>query len=520
MNRPVAAVFVAALLVLAGSSWLAAEQATTRVTYVTASSVYLDVGRADGLVVGTRLQLVRGETEIATIEVVEVSGSRAVAKILTRKEPPLVGDAAVFDASAITVSSPEPTKPTRQAKRRGPSGIGGRAGLRYIVIDDDTNPEGGYSQPALDLRVDGMRMNGTPWGFDIDVRARQTYRNSAGAVDESTTRAYKFLVSRGRAEDGWRFSLGRQFSPYLAAISIFDGFAADYGTPRWGAGAVSGTQPDSIDYGFSSEIQEHGFYFRFNATPGATHQWNIVTGSVGSYRSGEINREFLYLLGRYRTRRVWAYASQEVDFNREWKADEAGEDSVTPTSTFLSMSIRATDGVTFRVGYDNRRNVRLARDRVTPATDFDDAFRRGAWVGTTIRMRKRYLLGLDSRLNNGGSAGSSTTHGAMFGVHGLTSRNLAVNSRVARYTNDRVEGWFYQLDAGLDVAGPLRLQARAGRRDETNLVTIPPEDTLDWYGLSLDMFLGRNWYATLEAERTQGTIDRVTQYYTTLTYRF
>ena len=151
---------------------------------------------------------------------------------------------------------------------------------------------------------------------------------------------------------------------------------------------------------------------------------------------------------------------------------------------------------------------------------FDDAFRRGAWVGTTIRIGKRFLLGVDSRVNNGGSSGSSETLGTLFGAHGLTSRNLAVSTRVARYENDRVEGWFYQLDAGVDVARLLRLQARAGRRDETNFTTIPPEDTLDWYGLSLDMFVGRRWYATLEAEQTQGVIDRVTQYYTTLTYRF
>jgi hypothetical protein len=518
--RTVTYVFIATFLALVAPSWLAAEEAAANVTYVTASSVYLDVGLSDGLAVGARLQLMRGDTEIATIEIVEASSSRAVAKILTQQESPAVGDIASFATQAAPDPRVDPPLSKTAAKRRGSSGIRGRAGLRYISIDDDANANGGYSQPALDLRVDGMRMNGTPWGFDIDVRARQTYRNVPGLADESTTRAYKFLVSRGRAEDGWRFSLGRQLSPHLGAISIFDGLSADYGSEKWGAGVVSGTQPDPIDYGFSSDIQEHGFYFRFNGTPKKARQWNIVTGTVGSYQSGEINREFLYLLGRYRTRRFWAYAIQEVDFNRDWKVDEAGEDSVSPTSTFLSMNIRPTRSITLRAGYDNRRNVRLARDRVTPATDFEDAFRRGAWVGATVRMRKRFSLGVDSRTNDGGNTGSSTTHGAMVGAHGMTSRNLAVYTRVTRYTNDQIEGWFYQIDAALDVARQLRLQARAGRRDDTNLTTVPAEDTLDWYGLSLDVFLGQRWYATLEAERTQGTLDRVTQYYTTLTYRF
>jgi hypothetical protein len=510
MRRPIALVVAAVLCVIAVPLCLAAEESTARVTFVTASSVYLDAGRTNGLEVGARLQLMRGDTAVATIEIQEVSGSRAVAKILTQQELPAVGDTARFTAAEAAT----------ETKRRGASGINGRAGLRYIAFDDQANPDGGYSQPALDVRIDGTRMPGTVWGFDIDLRARRTYLNDPLASDSNTTRAYKFLVSRGRAEDGWRFSLGRQFSPQLAAISIFDGIAADYGAKRWGAGIVSGTQPDPIDYGFSSDITEHGLYFRSNAAPGAKQQWHLVTGVIGSYRGGEIDREFFYISGRYRTRHFWAYAVQEIDFNRDWKVDEAGEDSVSPTSTFLSMSLRASKSVTLRAGYDNRRNVRLARDRVTPVTEFNDAFRRGGWVGATVRLRKRYLLGLDSRVNDGGTAGSSNNYGATFGANGFTSLNLGFHARVARYTNDQIEGWFYQLDGGLSLFGPVRLQAHAGRRDDTNLTTLPVQDTLDWYGLTLDVFLARHWYATLDAERTEGVIDKVTQYYTTLTYRF
>ena len=45
-------------------------------------------------------------------------------------------------------------------------------------------------------------------------------------------------------------------------------------------------------------------------------------------------------------------------------------------------------------------------------------------------MRRRYSLGIDSRVKDGGSAGSSATHGTMFGAHGLTQGSL---DRVTQY---------------------------------------------------------------------------------------
>ena len=46
------------------------------------------------------------------------------------------------------------------------------------------------------------------------------------------------------------------------------------------------------------------------------------------------------------------------------------------------------------------------------------------------------------------------------------------------------------------------------------------DDQMVWYGLDLDVFLGRRWFLLLSAERTDGDFEEVDQYYTRLSYRF
>jgi len=499
----------------------AAEEATARVTYMTGSSVYLDAGTAEGLRPAMRLQLLRGDAAIATIEVKDVSTHRAVCTVVDATATPAVGDSVRFTPAPTAPTAAQPEKQRRKRTTRARElGIRGRVGLRYLIVEDRGRPDAGYSQPALDLRIDGAAVAGGKWGFAVDARSRRTYRNDPTVADDNRTRLYRFSVSRGRPEDAWAFSLGRQYSPRVAAVSVFDGIAAEYRGKAWSVGLISGTQPDPLDHGFSSDIRDHGVYFRFHGERTPKRRWEVVTGLIGSYADGGVNREFLYLQGRYRGPKLWTHAAVQIDYNRDWKTDEAGESTLSPTSSFVTVGYQATREISLRAGFDNRRNVRLFRDRVTPITDFDDEFRRGAWAGAWFRFLRRFQVSLDARVNGGDSAGSSNAYSATFGANGFTSWNLGGHVRTTNYSNEQVEGWLYALDFGADLGQRVRFEIQAGRRDDTNLRTIPLTDTVDWYGFDLDIALGRHWYILLEAERTDGAVDQVNQYYSTASYRF
>lgn len=519
-------VILAAMLLttcLAASAEEASRSATAQVTYVTGSSIYIDAGKDDGLAAGDRLEVIRGESVIAVVEVRELSNRRAVCTVVEKGADLAIGDTVRYAPRAAPAEPPPMERPARRSTKSSlrDAGLRGRIGVRFLWVHDRSGQSADYSQPALDLRLDGSSIAGTPWGLAVDVRARRTYRNLSDGTsdDDGRTRLYRLAVSRRGTDDPWIFTLGRQYSPALAAISIFDGLSAEYASKGWAAGLFSGTQPDVEDFGYSSDIREHGVYFRLHGRPAPRRGWQVSTGLIGSYDQSEVNREFVYLQGRYNGPKFSVYAAEEVDFNRDWKKAE-GADSVSVTSSFVTLSYRAGQSFSIRGGFDNRRNVRLNRDRITPVTEFDDTFRQGVWAGAAWSFLRSYRVGLDVRTHGGGNAGDSDTYTLTFGATRLGDGPLSLHSRSSRYTNDRLEGWLHAVDLGVELGRRTHLRLGGGVRDEDDLAALIFGNRLTWYGFDVDLALGRHWYLIFSAERTDGDLEEVDQLYSTLTYRF
>ena len=520
------------LLGLAGLPATAADSAEASITYLTGSSVYVDAGSDDGLRPGDRLSVDREGETVATLEVTEVSSRRSVNAVVEGDATLKVGDqvrfeakprAAVTTAPAATADSGTSAPAARRRTGGGlaGSGIHGRVGVRFLGIRDQSGYGADVSQPGIDLRLDGPNIAGSDFGLAVDVRTRRNSQTLAGReeVTETRSRVYRLAASWQAFGSPWQVVLGRQISPDLAMVSTFDGLSARYVKPRWSVGGFTGTQPDAADFGYSSNVREHGAYFQYRNAPQTPKYWSITTGLVASYFEGEINREFLYVQGRYSAKKLSFYGTTEIDFNRDWK-EEAGEDSLSLTSGFFSVHYRVSKAVTLRGGFDDRRNVRLYRDQVTPETEFDDTYRQGAWGGVGLRFANRYSASLDARQASGGSAGTADSYTATVGVDRLTKANLAFRLRGTSYSNDRSEGWLGVLSAGLNLSQLVYLQIHGGVRDEQNLVNPVFDDQMTWYGLDLDFNLGRRWYLLLSYENTEGDLEALDQFFTRLSYRF
>ncbi|MBP7149514.1 MAG: hypothetical protein KBD01_18455 [Acidobacteria bacterium] len=522
---PACAVLLAGLALALG-----AGEAEVRVSFVTGSSVYVDAGSEDGLRAGDELQVVRDGQVVAVLRVKFVSSHRAAcAREGDTAVTLAIGDlvrftprrAAAAGAGDAAQAAPTPTPPRRPvAQRLRELGLRGRVGLRYSILRDRSGTGLTTSQPALDLRLDGRRVGGSPFDVNADIRTQRTYRTVAGAdTTQSRNRVYRLSAAWQPAGSRLRLSAGRQFSPSLAAISIFDGVLAEHTGERWTLGVFSGTQPDPVDFGTSSAVREHGAFTELRSSAGAARRWAVTAGAIGSYENGEINREFAYLQGRYDDRRWSAYLTQEIDQNRGWK-EQAGESRFSPTSTFAMLRYRAGAGVTLRAGYDNRRNVRLYRDRVTPETEFDDSYRRGVWLGSDFEFGPRLRAGLEARTNAGGDAGGADSYSVNLGVRELTSWRIGARTRSTRYSNERVEGWLHSLTIGRPLGQRANVGLTAGVRDETARREGVLAGRVSWYGLDFDVLLGRRWFFLLSAERTSGDTEDNDQAYTALSYRF
>ncbi len=511
-----------------------AAPATARITYVTGTSIYLDAGRQEGINEGDTIEVMRDGQMIATLRVAYLSEHSSSCTIVGVSEPPAVGDVARYTPRAPLTGAAGATAPgevagpgsgagaapTATRSRFSGPGLHGRAGVRYLVVRDTGNADNGYTQPSLDLRLDGEGLGGSDFDLNVDVRARQTYRNWPGSEDQRLDRVYRLSTTYRFPDRRQRLTVGRQFAPNLEAVNIFDGALYDIDGGRWGAGFFAGTQPDPTDFGVDGTVTEYGGYYLVHSRAPEAKQWAVTLGLIDSYAEGDVNREWFYLQGRYRGPRLNGFVTSEIDYNRSWKVSEAGESTVSPTSTFATLHFRASEHVSLRAGYDNRRSVRLYQDRVTPATTFDDAYRQGGWAGASFRFGRHFGIGADARVSTGGPAGRADGYSGDLAWDGVGGANFGFSLRTTRYGNDHSDGWLYTLIGGWDLGRRCRMDLSVGRVEETDTEDTALDRSDDWYGIDLNIVMGRSWFAIVSWERYTGTFNDNDQGYVAATYRF
>jgi len=509
----------------------AGGEGTAKITYVTSSTVYLDAGAKAGLMEGERVDVVRDDGLVDILQVTAVSSSRAACKRADASVDLVVGDRVTFhprfpEPAAGSGAAADGTAVAAEADgSSGPGwihrqGIRGRVGIRYLGIFDGSGFGGDYSQPALDLRLDGRPPDHPKLRYSADVRTRRTYRSNASGDNssEGLTRVYRLFTEYG-GESGFRAIVGRQFATELTSIGVYDGATLEYGLGRWRAGAFAGLQPDAIDFGFSTDLREHGAYISWRDSPTGRVRWAFTGGFVGSYQDGEINRESAVLQARFIGDRAFAYAIQEVDINRGWRMEAEGT-SLSATGTFVSGRYRLTEKVAVDGGFDSRRNVRVYRDRITPETEFDDSARRGYWSGVELRPARAARLAVTLRLTEGGSSGDaeSATLNANARLGGPLRNTVSVRSTA--YRNDLVEGGLHSFSLGSDLGWRAHLTGTAGLRKETaSAIGARPAD-LRWYSADLDCRITQAWLLLVSVETSEGDVEKSTQVYSSAVYRF
>ena len=505
------------------------------VTYISGASVYVGAGRADGIREGTSLEVFRRGVVIATLRAVFLASHSTSGEIVSSTAPPAVGDSVRFHPvveQTIAADSNGAEAPVRPRTPSWKRPVRGHVGLRYLSISQP-NLEGGaasFNQPSADVHLDATSRGGTTVGFVLDGRSRRTIgtrETQASALDQRTL-VYEASLSMSHEGSGTRLSVGRQYSAALSSVSLFDGVTAELTQPRWGMGLFTGMQPDVATMNYSSAIQEAGGYVQVHNTPDGTVPWSVTTGAVDSRDLGQINREYGFTQVTLSSRIVTLYATQEVDFNRGWKRT-AGEAAVTPTSTFATLSIRPVDELSIQGGVDNRRNVRLYRDYISPETEFDDAFREGVWGGANLSLFHKIRIGGDARMSRGGVAGDAEYYTGSFGLGPLSPLGFDGRLRSTSFRTANSTGWLHSWSAGVDPFGVVRLEVNGGLR--TQRLTVTPDTTTGltpfiplsnarWIGASADISLGRSWYVLASGTRDGSGAELTNQLYCSLVFRF
>ncbi len=523
----------------------ASRAATTRVSYLAGGSVYLAAGRLDGLAEGDTLQAVGDGRLVAFLVVRFLSSHRAACDTLKAIAMPAVGDEVWYQARPVastTTGSPEES-PSLAADTTGmmvradsssaasgtamagPSGarstarpgrrLRGRVGARYLLVDPGAGA--GYSQPALDLRVDGANLGGVPLDFAVDVRSRRTFHGAPGIADDGEARVYRMSATYHDARGRRRVTLGRQVSPSLAAVSLFDGALIETSGERWSGGIFSGAQPDPLSWAVSGDIVQHGGFIGLRGRQGA-RRWSATTGGIASFDHGQVNRQFGFFSGSYLDPRLSLSLAEEIDLGTNWKR-LIGEPALSLTSTFASARAQLTHTVSLNAGYDNRRSVRLYRDRLTPETEFDDRYRQGAWLGSALDLLGHVRLGADGRWSGGGTGGDYRSWSANADVSRLPWLQADLRWRSTRFDGNTARGWLHAAGLGVRPWGQTRVELNGGQRDSEDGLSLV-RTRVKWEGADLDVGIAGHWYLLLSAERDHGDGSDAAQGYASLSWLF
>lgn len=531
IRRALAAAALFAAAATKGAAQDTSAVLSASVTYISGTSIYVSAGRADGLVEGQELSVVRHDSTAATLKVVYLSSRQSSCELVRGVTDIAVGDLVRFKPSASSSAKTQvaAARASSRPHRLSGPGLHGRVGGRYLL--SQTSPSsGGFHQPSLDLRLDGSELGDSPFGLAVDLRTRRTAatRSDGSSAVDGHTRVYQAALFWNAPGERFHMSAGRQYLTAVTWVSMFDGALIELGGSHLTFGAFGGVEPDKINLGFSKDIQDFGGYVQLHNKAGRGIPWSFTTGAVGSYAGGKSNREFAFAQASVSSRVVSLYALQEIDYYRPWKVS-LGENSISPTSTYLNAAIRPTSWMAFNGGYDNRRSVRLYRDATNPAIAFDDAYRQGVWGGLSLIGHRARVSG-DVRFSDGAGAGKATSYTGTFGLDRFTPLHLSLTSRATWYQSNtsadslgaslRNSGQIYTLRLGGDPWQPIHVDLEGGLRKDNNPHNSPASSTITWYGLDLDVSLARSWFLSISGQRERSPGFTTTLFYSSLTWRF
>jgi hypothetical protein len=510
------------------SATLAAQATTTpasfswaRITYLSGPSAYIEAGTKDGIREGTRFEVIRGGESIAALVAEFVSTTRASCKVDTASKPLAIGDSVRYVPVRVETRAADAITnvATSRPRRSSATALRGRIGLRYLVLDPGFGSQ--LTQPALDLRLDGQHVGGSPFGIAGDVRAQRstTTSTSFAAATGNVTRVYQAALIFNPMNAPARLTVGRQFTAALSSVGLFDGVALDFDRPRWSIGAFGGYEPDQSTFGLSSVTKEYGAYAQLHNRPAQAPLWSFTMGGVGAYSLGQIDREFAFVRATYNDRRLSVYAAQELDINRDWKVASEGA-STTPTSSFVTVLLSLTDALSISAGMDNRRNVRLYRDYVTPEIAFDDTFRQGEWGGAMLNLGGHLRVSADARRSSGGPADKTQSVTGSFSLYRLTRLQLGMHVRATAFTGALSDGRLQSASLEVNPFSFLRFEVSGGTRDSSRPLDATSASHLTWTGVDADIGIGRSVYLMLSTYRETGTTDHSLQSFASLSYRF
>jgi hypothetical protein len=495
--------FAMFILLLSTYSAVAQNNVGGRVTYIASGSVYLSLGRDQGVEDSARVFVIRSLDTIAVLQVFAVSSKSSVCKILDERKTIMLGDSIrahisnpstdvqlvtqKFDSTAemqIDTSSGKPLfKKTETAKKQ--LNIRGRIGFQYYaMLFDDASLN--VQQPGLVVSMRGDLAD-VPIKFDIYGTMRMIGRNNSAPFSSQATndsRLYRFSLEYDN--QSMIIGVGRILPVYASSVGYMDGLSIARRLGNFVSGIAFGFQPNASLQMPMTDMKKFLAFTQYQSND----TWN-TTASASYARIWSpigIEREALSTyVSMFSPNGFSLYASSDIDL----RSLSNGENRFSPAlSLFVcSANYRFSDIITAGIAIDASRPVySLSSNRTIPDSLLDNELHsgisfnanitvwRGAWIYDSYTIRPAGI-GFSREYSN-----LSTFY---YNNVAMTGANFRVNYLVNESTITTMHGYGFNVQRnmfGVDIG--VRYQ-----QNHSDILQVSMENTTTTLGADCSVFL-------------------------------
>ncbi len=150
-------------------------------------------------------------------------------------------------------------------------------------------------------------------------------------------------------------SFGRSINPNISSIGAIDGLQVEKTFKNIFTGGFIGSRPDYMDYGFNFNLLQYGLYVGHVMQHPKRNMRNSIA-IVEQNNHSKTDRRFLYFQHSSSfIKNVFVFYSLELDLYKV--VNEQKQNTVSLTSTYLSLRYRPFKKLTLSATYDSRKNA-------------------------------------------------------------------------------------------------------------------------------------------------------------------
>jgi len=516
---------------------------TGKLTYVTSTTAYVDLGTNHGFDLGDTLHVMKGKKEVADLVVTNIASKSMSTSIVSKSVQILAGDEVhgigrhqkekqsvllKFDSTALTQEplSKKSTSTVATVKATGPEGtqFRGRVSLQYYALASNTTAGFDFSQPALALNMTAENLLDLPLQFSLYSNhrydARSQENRSGNAADRLTNRVYQFAFEYGHNDAPFSTTVGRFLAPAIGGVGTFDGVMVIARNAGWEAGLVGGSQPGYSKSEVNFDDPKMAAYIGYTAGDYQSTRYQGSLAYAQTYKTKSLDRGFVYMQHIVSFENfVSLYQNANIDLYD--MTNGSVETKPHLSDFFLSSTYRPIRWLSVNGSYAVRRNVYYLRSFAGISDSlFDKSFQQNTQLSVGMNLPMAMFVSLSGSMRaKEGDANSANALSARY------SWSNVLSSQITLYLSGSLADNIYNTSKNLsielnrDFSNDLYLSVRASQYSYS---FTTGNRTLNRQALSADVYyrLSHALYASFSVERYwEGAIvsDRL---YTELSIRF